>query len=79
MQASTGRTEKRLAKGVEVTSYRSDGSRLPEGTFTDNVSMRGARILTKSQPLFGGKFAAGVEMQTQNSPETPKDKSRNLF
>jgi hypothetical protein len=105
MQASTGRTEKRLAKGVEVTSYRSDGSRLPEGTFTENVSMRGARILTKSklqpggmieihspyngfrlrgrvvycQPLFGGKFAAGVEMQTQNSPETPKDKSRNLF
>ena len=105
MQVSSGRTEKRVAKAVEVTGYRSDGSSLPEGTFTENVSTRGARIVTKSkleqggtieihspydgfrlhgrvvycQPLFGGKFAAGVETQTQNSPETPKAKSRNLF
>ena len=105
MQASTGRTEKRIAKAVEVTGYLSDGSSLPEGTFTENVSMRGARIATKSklqpggmidirfpydgfrlhgrvvycQPLFGGKFAAGVEMQSQNSPEAPKAKNRIAF
>lgn len=105
MQASTGRTEKRVAKAVEVTGYLSDGSSLPEGTFTENVSTRGARIVTKlklqpggmieihsafdgfrlhgrvvySQPLFGGKFAAGLEIQTQNSPETPKTKTRNLL
>jgi len=97
MQVSSGRTEKRIAKAVEITGYRPDGSSLPEGTFTENVSTRGARIVTKSKlepggtieihspytgfrsrgrvvychPLFDGKFAAGVEMQTQNSPETP--------
>lgn len=103
MQVWTGRTEKRIAKAVEVAGHRSDGSSLPEGTFTENVSMRGARIVTESklepggmieihspydefrlhgrvvycQPLFGGKFAAGVEMQIQNSTETTKSKSRS--
>ena len=91
MQISAGRTEKRIVKAVEVTGCRSDGTSLPEGTFTENISSRGARIVTESklepggtieihsryygfqlygrvvycQPLFGGKFAAGVEMQTQ--------------
>lgn len=105
MQAWTGRTEKRIAKAVEVTGHWSDGTSLPEGTFTENVSPRGARIVTESklepggtieihfahygfqlhgrvvycQPLVGGKFAAGVEVQTQDSLETPKAKSRNLL
>ena len=103
MQVSSGRSEKRIAKAVEVTGYWSDGSSLSEGTVTENVSTRGTRIVTNSklqpggtieihsryggfwlhgrvvycQPLFGGKFAAGVETQPQNSPETPKDKSWN--
>ena len=105
MQASTGRTEKRFAKAVEVTGHLSDGSSLPEGTFTENVSLRGARIVIKSKlqpggmidihspydglrlhgrvvychPLFGGKFAVGVEVQTQNSPEMAKVKNRNVL
>ena len=88
----SGRTEKRIAKAVEVTCYRSDGLSLPEGTFTENVSSRGARIVTSSklepggtiernspslgfrlhgrvvycQPLFGGKFAAGLVIQDRN-------------
>lgn len=88
---------------MEITGYGSDGSSLADGTFTENVSTRGARIVTKSklqpggtieihsryggfwlqgrvvycQPLFGGNFAAGVETQQQNFPETAKDKSRN--
>jgi len=91
MQVSSGRSEKRIAKAVEVTGYRSDGSSLPEGTFTENVSAHGARIVTMSkleqggtieiqspygfrvhsrvvycQPLFGGKFAAGLEFQDLN-------------
>ena len=91
MQVSSGRSEKRIAKAVEVTGYGSDGSSLPTGTFTENVSTRGARIVTMSklelggtieihspygfrlhgrvvycQPLFGGKFAAGLEFQDLN-------------
>jgi len=91
MQVSSGRSEKRIAKAVEVTGYRSDGSSLPEGTFTENVSTHGARIVTVAklepggtieiqspygfrvqsrvvycQPLFGGKFAAGLEFQDPN-------------
>ena len=105
MQVSSGRSEKRIAKAIEVEGYLSDGTTLPEGTFTENVSSRGARIVTNSKlepggtieirsrydgfrllgrvvychPLFGGRFAVGVEMQTQESPETTKAKSRNLF
>lgn len=105
MQVSTGRKERRIARTVEVTGYRSDGEGLPEGTFTDNVSTRGARIVTTCklepggtieihspgheiqlhgrvvycQPLFGGKFAAGVELQIQNSQETPNATRRNLL
>lgn len=105
MQVSYGRRERRVAKAIEVTGYQSDGTTLSEGTFTETVSSRGARLVTKSKlepggtieihshydgfrlhgrvvychPLFGGKFAAGVEMQTQNSAKTPKAKSRNLF
>jgi len=93
MQVSYGRTEKRVPKALEVTVYRSDGSSLPKGTFTENVSTRGARIVTRSklepggtieilfpsygfrmlgrvvycQPLFGGKFAAGLAIQDRKS------------
>jgi hypothetical protein len=92
MQVSSGRTEKRIAKAVEVTGHSSDGSSLPKGTFAENVSTRGARIVTRSmlelgatieihspykgfrlrgrvvycQPLFGGKFAAGLVNQDRN-------------
>jgi PilZ domain len=92
MQVPSGRTEKRIAKTLEVTGYKSDGSSLPEGTFTENVSTRGARIVTKSklepggtieihfpyagfrlhgrvvycEPLFDGKFAAGLVTQDRN-------------
>ena len=91
MQVSSGRSEKRIAKAVEVTGHKSDGSSLPKGTFTENVSTRGARIVTVSelelggtieihspygfrlhrrvvycQPLFGGKFAAGLVFQDRN-------------
>jgi len=91
MQVPSGRSEKRIAKALEVTAYRSDGSSLPEGTFTENVSRHGARIVTMSelelggtieihlpyggfrlrgrvvycQPLFAGKFAAGLLLKTE--------------
>src|SRR5438874_10372614 len=54
MQVPTGRSEKRMLKAVGVTARLSDGSSLPEGTFTENISMRGARIVTKTQLRPGG-------------------------
>ena len=54
MQLPTGRSERRKPKAVEVTALLSDGSSLPEGTVTENVSMRGARIVTKAKLLPGG-------------------------
>ena len=94
MRVPRGRSEKRVPKAVGVTACLSDGSSLPEGTFTENVSMRGARILTEAklqpggmleirvpseiqfhgrvvycQQLPDGKFAAGLEIQTQNSSD----------
>jgi hypothetical protein len=54
MQVSSGRSEKRIAKAVEVMGYRSDGSSLPKGTFTENISAHGARIVTKSGLEPGG-------------------------
>ncbi len=54
MQVSSGRSEKRIAKAVEVTGYKSDGSSLPKGTITENVSTRGARIVTVSKLELGG-------------------------
>lgn len=54
MEVPTGRSEKRKLKAVEVTARLSDGSILPEGTFTQNVSMRGARIVTKARLQPGG-------------------------
>ena len=54
MQVPTGRSEKRIPKAVGVTARLSDGSRLPEGTVTENVSMRGVRIVTKTQLQLGG-------------------------
>jgi hypothetical protein len=35
MQVPTGRSEKRILKAVGVTARLSDGSSLPEGTFTE--------------------------------------------
>ena len=54
MQVSSGRSERRIVKAVEVAGYRSDGSSLPEGTLTENISTRGARIVTKSKLEPGG-------------------------
>lgn len=54
MQVQTGRSEKRVPKAVGVTASLSDGSSLPEGTFTENVSMRGVRIVTKTELQQGG-------------------------
>lgn len=54
MQVPTGRSEKRIPKAVGVTARLSDGSSLPEGTCTENVSMRGARIVTKTKLRPGG-------------------------
>ena len=54
MQVPTGRSERRKPKAVEVTARLSDGSSLPEGTVTENVSMRGARIVTKARLQPGG-------------------------
>src|SRR2546430_6490971 len=39
MQVPTGRSEKRILKAVGVTARLSDGSSLPEGTFTENISI----------------------------------------
>ena len=54
MQVPTGRSEKRIPKAVGVTARLSDGSSLPEGTFTENMSVRGARIVTKTELQPGG-------------------------
>lgn len=54
MQVPTGRSERRKPNAVEVTARLSDGSSLPEGTITENVSMRGARIVTKAKLQPGG-------------------------
>lgn len=54
MQVPTGRSERRKPKAVGVTARLSNGSSLPEGTVTENVSMRGARIVTKAMLQPGG-------------------------
>ena len=65
MQVPTGRSERRKPKAVGVTARFSDGSSLPEGTVTENVSMRGARIVTKAKLKPGGiieiRFPAEVQ------------------
>jgi hypothetical protein len=53
MQVSSRRSEKRIPKAVEVTGYRSNGSSLSKGTFTENVSTRGARVVTMSMLELG--------------------------
>jgi hypothetical protein len=53
MQVSSGRSEKHIAKEVEVTGYRFDGSSLLKDTFTENVSTRGPRIVTMSMLELG--------------------------
>jgi|SRR5882762_9331223 len=48
MQVPTGRYEKRTAKAVTVELVRlDDESRLSERTVTENVSPRGARVVTE--------------------------------
>ena len=67
MQVPTGRSERRKPKAVEVTVRLSDGSSLPEGTVAENVSMRGARIVTKGKLQPGGiveiRFPTEVQFQ----------------
>lgn len=106
MQISSGRSKKRFAKAIEVKGHRSDGTSLPEGTFTDNVSKRGVRLVIEArlepgetieirspeeggfelrgrvvycERLLDGKFAVGIEVQTEESSETGKTASRNPF
>ena len=47
MQVPTGRYEKRTAKTVTVELLRLDESGLNERTVTENVSPRGARVVTE--------------------------------
>ena len=52
----------------------------PGGTIEIHSSNDGFRLrgrVVYCQPLFGGKFAVGVEMQAQNCAETTKN--RNPF
>lgn len=67
MQVPTGRSERRKPKTVEVTARLSNGSSLPEGTVTENVSMRGARIVTTAELQPGGiieiRFPTEVQFQ----------------
>lgn len=67
MQVPTGRSERRSRKAVGVTARLCDGSNLPEGTFTENVSMRGARIVTRAKLQPGGiieiRFPTEVQFQ----------------
>lgn len=105
MRISPGRSEKRFAKAIEIKGHRSDGSSLPEGVFTDNVSARGLRLVIPAklepgktieirspedglewrgrvvycEPLAGGKFAVGIEMETQDSSETARTGKNPLF
>lgn len=53
MRVPTGRSERRIAKAVGITAHLSDGSSLPDGTLTENVSTRGARIVTESKLQLG--------------------------
>lgn len=54
MQVPTGRSERRKPKAVEVMARLSNGSSLPEGTVMENVSLRGARIVTRAKLQPGG-------------------------
>lgn len=54
MQVPTGRSERRKPKAVGVTARLSGGPSLPEGTVTENVSVRGARIVTRAKLQPGG-------------------------
>jgi len=47
MQVPTGRYEKRAARAVTVELLRLDESRFNERTVTENVSPRGARVVTE--------------------------------
>ena len=47
MEVPTGRYEKRTARAVTVELLRLDESRLNERTVTENVSPRGARVVTE--------------------------------
>lgn len=65
MQFPTGRSEKRIPKAVEVRARLSDGSSLPEGTVTENVSIRGVRIVTKTQLQLGGMIEIHFPFEIQ--------------
>lgn len=65
MQVPTGRSEKRIPKAVGVTARFSDGLSLPEGTSTENVSMRGVRIVTKAKLQPGGIIEISFPTEVQ--------------
>jgi hypothetical protein len=46
-RARTARTEKRIARAIAVELSRPGSSQPAEETITDNVSLRGARVVTK--------------------------------
>jgi hypothetical protein len=45
----TARTEKRIARAIAVEFSRPGSSQSAEETITDNVSLRGARVVTKQR------------------------------
>ena len=65
MQVPTGRSEKRIPKAVGVTGRLSDGSSLSEDTVTENVSIRGVRIVTKTQLQLGGMIEIHFPVEIQ--------------
>ena len=83
MQIPTGRYEKRAARAVRVELLRLDESRLSERTVTENVSPRGARVVTEmicapgkhvlvTAPEEGVKSLARVVYCQRVDPESTK-------
>ena len=65
MQVPIGRSEKRIPKAVGVTARFSDGTSLPEGTLTENIGVRGARIVTKARLQEGGMVVIHFPTEVQ--------------
>lgn len=54
MRIPTGRSARRIPKAIGVAARFFDGPSLLEGTFMENISIRGARIVTKTELQAGG-------------------------
>lgn len=65
MQVAIGRSEKRIPKAVGVTARFSDGTSLPEGTVTENIGVRGARIVTTARLQEGGMVVIHFPTEVQ--------------